>query len=104
MPTESRESNPESQRARRAAGWRWLKIIAPQEVYMRVGQIASTYKLSRETVTLQATRNGLAWTPLNDWGRLGRAVPLRMRRRDGGLCLMCRQRLREKREKAQLPS
>jgi predicted transcriptional regulator len=80
--------------AKREAGWREVAFHVPEYVKGRVGQIASTYRLSRETVMQAALERGLALIGKQEWYQRARAVPFRLKRRDAGVCAVCRARLR----------
>jgi hypothetical protein len=73
-----------SQRARRAAGWKWLKTLAPPDLSERVRQVASTSHLSHEAVIRATIARGLATISKQEWYAMAHALPFRLRRRDVG--------------------
>jgi|GEM_PF-1021572 predicted transcriptional regulator len=83
-----------SQRARRAAGWRWVAFYVPEQNHARIGQLASNHRLSREVVMQYALAQGLTLVDRREWYRLAKAEPFRMKRKDAGLCRECRARLK----------
>ncbi len=83
--------------AKREAGWREVAFHVPEYVKSRLGQIASTYLLSRERVMSYALQHGIELIDRREWSRLAKAEPIRIRRRDAGVCRVCRARLAERR-------
>jgi len=77
--TATAEYDRKRQHARREAGWREVALHIPQYVKGRVEQIASTYRLSRETVMQAALERGLAVIGKQEWYQRAKAVPLRLK-------------------------
>ena len=72
------------QRARRAAGWQWVKLLVPPDLHRQLRGIASAYGLTPTQAILDGLMYAVQQAPRPWWRGRGQAHKDRFTRRDAG--------------------
>ncbi len=93
-----RRSSYQAERYRQLAQHcRLVPIYLPQTVDHRIAQIAATFRVSRARVMMYALERAVHLVEYREWRQLAKAYPIRRRRKDAGVCVVCRRSRAERR-------